>query len=415
VEHTHIAVIGTGTAGSACALFLARAGHRVSLFEKVDDPGAVGAGIVLQPTGQHVLARLGLLAPILEAGARIDRLRCETDRGRTVVDIEYAMLDPALFGLGLHRGVLFVTLLDAVRKEPSIALHLGTEIVRASTEGPTRWLTDARGARHGPFGLVVVADGAGSHLEDDRPLPRRVTPYAWGALWAIVPDPARVYRGMLYQVVRSNGVMLGFLPTGARPDDPTPTVTLYWSLRNDRIDAFRRADFDAWKRTVLGYDRRASFVLDALPSADALLFARYRDVVMRRFTGERTVYVGDAAHAMSPQLGQGANLALFDAMVLGECMRSERDVPSALARYDRERRAHLGFYQFATRWLTPFFQGDWSALGTLRDLGLPIGLRIPWIRRQMVQSMAGIARGIVRPAMVLPREAGPSGAVRALP
>jgi 2-polyprenyl-6-methoxyphenol hydroxylase-like FAD-dependent oxidoreductase len=111
--------------------------------------------------------------------------------------------------------------------------------------------------------------------------------------------------------------------------------------------------------------------------------------------------VGEAAHAMSPQLGQGANLALYDAKILGECFATERDVPSALARYDRERRAHLGFYQFATRWLTPFFQGDWSVFGMLRDLGMPIGLAIPPIREQMVRSMLGIKRGIVRRSLPL--------------
>lgn len=396
-----VGVIGTGTAGSAAALFLARAGHRVTIFEKVNDPGPVGAGIVLQPTGQLVMNELGLYGPIAERGARLDRLRCETHTRRTLVDLEYAMVDSALFGVGLHRGVLFVTLLDAVKKEPGVRLLLGTEIVGLKTEGDKRLLRDARGEMHGPFDLVVVADGAGSQHEDDRPLRRRVTPYAWGAMWAIVPDPDRVYRGMLYQIVRSNAVMLGFLPTGAGPHDSTPTVSLYWSLRADRIEAFQKGDFEGWKTMVRGHDPRSHFVLDALATPEHLLFARYRDVVMPRFTGHATVYVGDAAHAMSPQLGQGANLALYDAKVLGESFAAEPDVPRALMRYESERRSHLGFYQFATRWLTPFFQGDASIFGTLRDLAMPIGLAIPPVREQMVRSMLGIKRGIVRRSLPL--------------
>ncbi|MBP6841448.1 MAG: NAD(P)-binding protein, partial [Kofleriaceae bacterium] len=54
-----IAVVGAGTAGAAVAVLLARAGHVVTLFERVARPGPVGAGITLQPTGQAVLAELG--------------------------------------------------------------------------------------------------------------------------------------------------------------------------------------------------------------------------------------------------------------------------------------------------------------------------------------------------------------------
>ena len=74
-EPKDIGIVGCGTAGAAASLFLARAGHRVTVYERVADPGPVGAGITLQPTGQMVLARLGLLAPILERAARIDRLQ----------------------------------------------------------------------------------------------------------------------------------------------------------------------------------------------------------------------------------------------------------------------------------------------------------------------------------------------------
>lgn len=396
-----VGIIGTGTAGSTAALFLARQGHRVTLFEEVLAPSSIGAGIVLQPTGQSVLARLSLLAPILEHGARLDRLRCETTSKRTIVDLEYAMVDASLYGLGLHRGTLFTTLLEAVKREPNVTLRLGHEILALVTEGEKRRVRDARGELHGPFDLIVVANGAASSLENDRPLRRRVVPYAWGALWTLAGDPTQIYRGMLYQVVRQNEVMLGFLPTGRGPDDPTPTVSLYWSLRADRIDAFHADDLEKWKGEVRSYDPRSGFVLDAIDKPTDLLFARYRDVVMPRFTGHGCVYLGDAAHAMSPQLGQGANLALYDAMVLGDCVAGEPTVALALARYDRDRRAHLGFYQFATRWLTPFFQGDQRLFSLLRDVLMPVGAILPPVRAQMVRSMLGVKRGIVRSSFPL--------------
>ncbi|MDQ3037492.1 MAG: FAD-dependent monooxygenase [Myxococcota bacterium] len=408
-ESLDVGIVGAGTAGSAAALFLARAGHRVTVYERVEDPRPVGAGIVLQPTGQAVLARLGLLAPILERGARIDRLRCETDARRTVVDIAYADVDARLFGLGLHRGVLFEVLFAAARAEPNVVMRLGVEIVASEEAGEGQVVIDASGERHGPHALVIVADGAGSRIEVPG-VRRRVSSYRWGALWAVLPDPEQVYRGELYQVVKSARRMLGFLPTGAAPGDAARrVVSLYWSVRGDALEAWRAAGLAPWKEEILRYDPRAEAVLGAIDDVDQVLHASYRDVIMPRWHGERVVWLGDAGHAMSPQLGQGANLALWDAMTLGDALEVHPTARDALAAYSRGRRDHLGFYQLATRGLTPLFQSDSRALGWMRDLALPIGLAIPWVRRRMVRSMAGIERGIVRAAFPIEAVRGALG------
>jgi 2-polyprenyl-6-methoxyphenol hydroxylase-like FAD-dependent oxidoreductase len=69
---------------------------------------------------------------------------------------------------------------------------------------------------------------------------------------------------------------------------------------------------------------------------------------------------------------------------------------AALADYSRVRRAHLGWYQFATRWLTFAFQSDQVWLAPLRDLLLPLSCRVPALHRLMLASMAGISRGPLR-------------------
>jgi 2-polyprenyl-6-methoxyphenol hydroxylase-like FAD-dependent oxidoreductase len=396
-EPLDVGIVGAGTAGAAAAIFLARAGHRVTLYERVPDPGPVGAGIVLQPTGQAVLARLGLLGAIRDRGARIDRLRCETDARRTVVDIAYADVDERLFGIGLHRGVLFEALFDAARAEARVEVRLGLEIVSSERDGEGQVVIDASGTRHGPHAIVVVADGAGSRI--DGGARRRVSSYRWGALWAVLPDAGEVYRGELYQVVSSARRMLGFLPTGRGPGERAGNVvSLYWSVRGDAVERWRADGLAPWKDEILRYDPRAEAVLGAIEDADQVLYASYRDVVMSPWHGDRAVWIGDAAHAMSPQLGQGANLALWDAMCLADAIDAHPRADDALAAYSRARRDHLGFYQLATRWLTPFFQSDSRALGWLRDVAMPIGLAIPWVRRRMVRSMAGIERGVVRAA-----------------
>lgn len=399
-----IAVIGCGTAGAASALFLSRAGHAVTVFERVPEPKPVGAGIVLQPTGQAVLARLGLADEVIARGARIDRLHCRTSRGRTVVDLAYAVVDRALFGLGMHRGALFDALFRAVQAA-SLSLHLGMQIDSLVRERGKLFVAGEQAGRHGPFELVIVADGAVSELHDDTNVPKRVRPYAYGALWYIGPDETGLFRAPeLRQVVRSTDRMLGWLPTGLGPDpaQKTPLVTLFWSLANARKDDWAEGGLEPWKDEIRALHPESAPFLEAIRSPDQVLFTAYREVVMRHWHTDDVVYVGDAAHATSPQLGNGCNLALVDALVLSECLARFPDVRSALSAYSRLRQPHVRFYQLMSRWLTPFFQSDRHWLGSIRDLFMPLACWLPPIRNQMVRTMTGIQRGLVRPSLVLP-------------
>jgi 2-polyprenyl-6-methoxyphenol hydroxylase-like FAD-dependent oxidoreductase len=128
---------------------------------------------------------------------------------------------------------------------------------------------------------------------------------------------------------------------------------------------------------------------------------------MHRWSTRNVVYLGDAAHATSPQLGQGCNLALWDAMVLADVLAAEdKDLAVALDRYSRTRADHLAFYQLATRMLTPFFQGDDAWLGTLRDLTMPLMVKLPITKRIMTLSMLGVVDGFAGRMLQLrlPRE-----------
>jgi 2-polyprenyl-6-methoxyphenol hydroxylase-like FAD-dependent oxidoreductase len=400
-----IGIIGAGTAGSAAAVFLARAGHHVTLYERVVDPGPVGAGITIQPTGQHVLCRLGIYPQVVTRGARIDRLFCQSSARRSIIDLSYSTVGEDLFGVGLHRGVLFEALFAAVREEQNIVLRMGAEIVDLARAGATQprsgratWLVDAQGVRHGPHELVVVADGARSQLRDDTGTSKRVAPYPWGALWFVADDPREPdheHAQVLHQVVDGNQRFLGMLPTGRGPGKTAGArlLSLFWSMRCDRVDEWRSGGIVKWKNEIHALAPEYSPVLDQIESVDQLLFASYHDVVMHRWSTRNVVYLGDAAHATSPQLGQGCNLALWDAMVLADVLAAESDVAVALDRYSREREEHLAFYQFSTRMLTPFFQGDQAMLGSLRDLAMPLMGKFPFTNRLMTLSMLGVVDG----------------------
>ena len=96
-----IAIVGYGTAGQSCAALLSRDGHSIEVFEQAPKLGPVGAGLLLQPTGLEVLWRMGLLDSALNHGAIVRRLHGINRRGRVVMDMSYADLDPRLFGLGI--------------------------------------------------------------------------------------------------------------------------------------------------------------------------------------------------------------------------------------------------------------------------------------------------------------------------
>jgi 2-polyprenyl-6-methoxyphenol hydroxylase-like FAD-dependent oxidoreductase len=205
----------------------------------------------------------------------------------------------------------------------------------------------------------------------------------------VADDPEDRAGATIDQVVDGARRLCGLLPTGHAPNSRRRCVSLFWSLRADRLDAVRAGGLDAWKAEVRGLHPRTAPVLDQIRSMDQVLFAPYRDVAMPRWHSDRIVFIGDAAHATSPQLGQGANLALWDAKVLAETL------PAGLETYTRARRAHLGYYQFATRALTPLFQGDSRVIGAVRDLVFPLALRVAPIRRRMVRTMIGDDTGVL--------------------
>lgn len=395
-----IGVVGCGTAGAAAALLLSRAGHRVTVLERVSEPGPVGAGIMMQPSGLQVLDRLGLASSVLARGAKVPRLFCETAGGKVVLDLHYASLGEELYGVGLHRGVLFETLFDALRAS-AVDLRCGVAIERLHTRGTGAVAVDDAGRRHGPFDVVLVCDGARSHVRDTLPdLSRTVRGYPWGALWFIGRDADGRHAGRLHQIVRGTRSMVGLLPTGLGPGDAdVPLVSLFVSTPASDVEGVRAAGLAAWKDEVRSVASASAHVLDQIHDFEQLTFASYFDVVMPRWHAPRVALLGDAAHATSPQLGQGCNLALCDAAALADAFAREPDVDHALARYTASRRAHLGFYQLATRWLTPFFQSDLAPLGWIRDTWMGLACRLPYVSREMVRSMAGTKTGILYGSM----------------
>ncbi len=388
ISTLRIAIIGYGTAGQALAVALSREGHAVDVFERVPVPGPVGAGFLLQPTGLSVLWELGLLDAALEHGAVVRRLYGETIAARPVMDMRYRELHPALFGLGLQRGALF-EMLDAAWTQ-SRRIHCGCGIVHVDHDRGL--LRDAQGDTHGPFDLVVVADGSASQLRAQIGEIVFDRPYPWGAQWCLVAAGDWSWPDELRQRYRHARRMVGMLPVGTRPGDSMRRLSFFWSLPADALNDAGR-DAARWRAEVAEIWPDAAQCLQTTAVPEGLAQARYRDTVVRHWHRGRAVLVGDAAHAMSPQLGQGVNMALADALALRDALRLSSTLPDALDAYQRVRRRHLGIYHFWSRWLTPLFQSEHDRIASLRDLLFHPLSRVPGGRGQSLRVLTGTRSG----------------------
>jgi FAD-dependent urate hydroxylase len=386
-RRVRVAVVGYGTGGQATALLLSRDGHDVEVFERTPTLGPVGAGFLLQPVGQRVLWELDLLDNVMRHGVMVERLYGETATGRPVMDMRYAELDARLFGLGVQRGALF-SIMDAAWTDGR-ALHCGVQITQVDAEAGA--VVDATGRRYEGFDLIVVADGAASALRAQVATAQLDRPYPWGAQWCLVPAENWAWPDVLQQRYAGARRMVGMLPVGTRPDDSIPRLSFFWSVQAAELD--RPMDVSAWREDVARLWPAALERLADTELPQGLAAARYRDTVHTRWHRGRAVLLGDAAHAMSPQLGQGVNMALLDALGLRDALRTDTPVEHALQRFVVERRRHVGIYHFWSRWLTPLFQSERDGWARMRDLTFHPLSRMPGGRNQMLRVLSGTRRG----------------------
>ena len=353
-----IGVVGAGIGGLAAAALLADRGHRVSLLDQFDTPKPLGSGLVIQPVGQDVLDRVGAGDAARAKGATITRmLGHEADRGRHVLNVWYDRKGKGRSGLAIHRASLFAALFDAVNARE---IDLRTE---ARVTGTRFGMIDtADGRSHGPFDLVVDAAGANSPLS-----PLQSTPLPYGAIWGTVNWPETdLPRDELRQCYRRADRMMGVLPIGTLPGDATPKAAIFWSLPREAHDKWRCGGVARWREEALALWPAFAPFAAQITDPDQMTMARYGHGTLQRPYAPGLVHIGDAAHRASPQLGQGANMALLDALALAKAL-DVAEGEAALALYAKARRWHVRIYQGMSAAFTPQYQSDSRWLPVLRD------------------------------------------------
>jgi 2-polyprenyl-6-methoxyphenol hydroxylase-like FAD-dependent oxidoreductase len=381
MPHYHVGITGFGIAGGTLAILLARAGHKVTLIERAPQVGPVGAGFLLQPSGQRVLKRIGLLENIAAQSEPLHGLHAFKASGGTLVHLRYKGAGPNLHAYGVHRGLLFETLHQAVLRE-NVDIELNSPIQSFRESDSHIFAVTETGTELGPFDLLVAADGARSALRRALNPTLTVHEYDYGAIWSVGRN-TRVH-GYLHQITDGTHRLLGLLPIG------NDRCTMFWGLKRDQMETVKAAGFNRWRDEVLALSPLAEETINDVATFDNVVFAGYQHTSPGQLYGQRIVLIGDAAHAMSPHLGQGANLALLDAESLAQALAMEASLPVAFQRYVRNRNSQNQYYSLLSLIFTPFFQSNGQLLGMGRDIALPLMQAIPPMRWQMELSLAGL-------------------------
>jgi 2-polyprenyl-6-methoxyphenol hydroxylase-like FAD-dependent oxidoreductase len=340
----HAIVVGGGIGGLGAAVALGRADWRVTVLER-GGYREVGAGITLMANAQRALRELGL-AEVVHADARPQGDGGVRDSsGRWLSRVAGPDLVAAMGTgiIGIHREVLHRLLRDAV---PPEALVGDARVVSVRPAGADRAaVTFVRGGKEHrrTADLVVAADGVRSvvrgTLWPEHPGPRYSGITAWRS---VTREPEAV--AVTAMSSWGPGTEFGIVPLA--------DGRVYWFAAVDAPEGERSAD-------ELG-DLRARFGDWHDPVPALLAAARPEDILrhdlyelgrpLGTYVRGPVALLGDAAHAMTPHLGQGAAQALEDAVVLGRACAADRPLRDSLAAYDHARRPRSQAVARASRW-----------------------------------------------------------------
>jgi 2-polyprenyl-6-methoxyphenol hydroxylase-like FAD-dependent oxidoreductase len=364
-----VVVVGGAVGGTSTALLLAEIGASVTLLERVTEPAAVGAGILLQPNGLAVLGGLTLAEELNADGHRMSGGVVRSASGRPISTVAVRDYGPG-FGhvLALRRSRLMDVLVGAVMAHPDIDVRFGAEVTSARPDGRVE-LRSAAGTSSIEADLVVGADGVGSTVR------------AGGDFGSQVRSTGAVYlRGLVDAAACLEGEY--WTPLGVFGGAPMGDGSTYFYAAADAAPvAAAVTERDLATFCTLWTDALplAAPVLGHLTSFDQLLVNEVIRVDCDRWSDGRLVLLGDAAHAMAPTLGQGANSALVDAAVLTIELAAESTgtVPRGLARYEARRKQRVQQVQNQADRLARLSGVGGKTTQWVRDTALRLAGRLP--------------------------------------
>jgi 2-polyprenyl-6-methoxyphenol hydroxylase-like FAD-dependent oxidoreductase len=314
-----VIIVGGGIGGLSAAIALRRGGHKPVVLERAPKLEAVGAGITLFANAMNALARLGVAEAITVAGCPASRSAILTSDGRELTTLSPDLLEGAV---AVHRADLQEALRGAAGE-----IRLGVEVTSVD-QTPDGVVARAADGSEERSDLLIGADGVWSLVRASiAPATPRYAGYtAWRGISPVSIDAGRLSESW------GAGERFGLVDIGSRT---------YWFATANVTEG--QADDPSQRKAQLvrrftGWHPPIEAVLEATPDGAILRNDVYFLDPLRRWNEGRLVLLGDAAHATTPGIGQGAAMAIEDAIVLAEQLAASDDLAASLARYELIRR-----------------------------------------------------------------------------
>ncbi len=334
-----IAIVGAGIAGLSAALAFAHRNCHVDILERQDSLEEVGAGLQLSPNATHLLNKIGVLESLSQLWHEPAFLRLNSGKSlRQLARVpvgQYARDRWNWPYVVVHRADLQNVLTSAVNASIACQLHLGKPIGANSEQELLANLTHELG--HEPD-FVICADGVWSQLRGLAPQSTAATfsgSTAWRATLAAKDFPSLGEPGNVNVFFGAKTHLVSY-PLGHRKDinmvavTPGNAMAKNWDQSGDvdtLIDQFK-----GWNKGILS----------ALGAAQWKRWPLFEVRNDQWRIGEKSILIGDAAHAMTPHAAQGAAMSIEDALCLATCFTaSNGDLPTTMARYETLRKPRI--------------------------------------------------------------------------
>jgi 2-polyprenyl-6-methoxyphenol hydroxylase-like FAD-dependent oxidoreductase len=335
-------IIGAGIAGPVTAIFLKRAGIDAQLFEAWPHSTGIGGGLQIAPNGMHVLAELGLADEMIRRGSVAEAFEFYSRSGALLGSINHNMKER--FGqpaVNMRRAVLNEAILNRAWCE-NVELAFEKRLLRIEDRADQPVVAHFADGTSAEGDFLIGADGVHSavreHVIPDGPKPFDTGLIGFGGF----APRALLANTSIGQRVKTTFGQSGFFGYGLCSSDPNDGV-MWWSTQPAQgIDAatFRAMDQSALQRHLLSF--HAGWhdpIPQLLEAAQNIVVTPTLDVAtLPTWSRRRSLLIGDAAHATSPHAGQGASLALEDAMRLGRLMQEGQELGATFRKFEDERR-----------------------------------------------------------------------------